>query len=138
MQEAYTNRVIHEGAVSGVRGQPWAQISKGGVPPYQLLSYGTLTRAIYAAHDRAPTNINVIETVKVGLQNVTLFSENTPVDVLEWLIDFHNSFHQGSSFTVLQHFDLTIKADAEWKVHCTSKGITQTSSGMPKMQKMQD
>ena len=80
----------------------------------------------------------MIETVKAGLQNVTLFSENTPVDVLDWLIDFHNSFHAGTIITISQHFDLTNKADAEWKVHCTSKGITQTSLGVVELHNIQD
>ena len=91
--------MIQEGAVSGVRGQPWAQVSKGGDAPYQFLSYGTLTRAIYAAHVRAPNIKQVIETVTAGLQRVTLFSENTPVEVLECVIEFHQPFHTGSSCT---------------------------------------
>eukprot|EP00972_Heterocapsa_arctica_P042947 6331637-Heterocapsa_arctica.AAC.1 len=47
------------GVAAGVRGQPWAQLSKGSRPPYKMLSFGTLTRAIYEAHRRNPTNPNV-------------------------------------------------------------------------------
>ena len=83
-------RALREGVVAGVRGQPWAQVSKGGQPRYQLLTYGTLTRAVYAAWEREPQNPDVAETIRAGLKSVTLFSGHTPQDVLEWLIDFRN------------------------------------------------
>ena len=86
-----------------------------------------IRRAIYAAWEREPKNPNVAETIRAGLKSVALFSEHTPRDVLEWLIDFHNSYHSGSTFTLVQHFTLTSKIEAERKVYCAMTGYSQSA-----------
>jgi len=40
----------------------------------------------------------------------------TPWDVLRWLKDFHNSFHQGSSETIVEFFEKTERVEAGFTV----------------------
>ena len=40
-------------------------------PPWQMLTWGTLSRAVYLAESEDPKNAKVIKSVTVGLRNVT-------------------------------------------------------------------
>jgi hypothetical protein len=57
-------------------------------------------------------------------------------DVIEWLINFHNEFHGGTSMTIIQWFGTVLKAEAEWKAVCTLKGYSQSANGVTKIQKL--
>ncbi|CAJ1439334.1 unnamed protein product [Effrenium voratum] len=83
-----------------IRGQPWALMSASNAPPYQMLSWGSLTRAAYRAASAEPhneilkrsmsrplTGAGALETLKAL---VILFHVKTPRDVTDFLRDFHN------------------------------------------------
>jgi hypothetical protein len=47
-----------------------------------------------------------------------------PLDVIIWLRDFHNLFHDdGASITFIQMLDEVLNVDAAWQVHKDLKGI---------------
>lgn len=97
----YMKKVLSMGAVGAVRGQPWAVESPPthkdakpedeGQAPYRLLTFGTLTRAIYRAHELEKDNQNVKETLDQGHARLSqtrnsfnsfgLYPRLTPVDV---------------------------------------------------------
>ncbi|CAK0892601.1 unnamed protein product, partial [Prorocentrum cordatum] len=134
VEEDYTLKVLSMGSVPGVRGQPWAVLTADradpdgdGVPPYQLLTFGTLTRAIYNAISREPENPQVEATLEAGLHGAQIYSCRTPPDVCEFLMEFHNEFHQGSGYTLIQFVQLTEKSEAQWKAHAHSSGQDVTN-----------
>ena len=72
----YVKRVLSVGARSDVRGSPWAQLSAGdgaGQPPYKMITYRSLSKATYIAHEQQPTNSQVVETIAQGIPGATCF-----------------------------------------------------------------
>ena len=98
--EQYIDNVLENGLLASVRGQAWAVEcqSDGDHQSYHLLTFGTLTEAVYEAVTRAPDNPLVIASVKSGITNALVINKRTPKDVLEWLRDYHNEFHNGSKY----------------------------------------
>ncbi|CAK0872892.1 unnamed protein product [Prorocentrum cordatum] len=117
-----TNLVLENGNVPGVRGEPWAVASPTTDSfPLLMISYGTLTRAVYNAHERAPGNPFVKRSIERGLQNVTVFDARLPDDVLTWLRDWHNEWHGGSRFTLIQCWQLISQMDSDFDALSTSE-----------------
>ncbi len=46
----YKESIKKFGNIQGVRGQAVAVLSEGNKPPWRMLTYGSVSRAIYAAH----------------------------------------------------------------------------------------
>eukprot|EP00959_Pyramimonas_sp_CCMP1952_P459118 9477743-Pyramimonas_sp.AAC.1 len=67
-------------------------------------------------------------TLKQGLRNMTVLDHRTPKDVIMLLLNFHNAWHGGSAFTLLQYFDLTRECMAGHKTGRTSSGETYAST----------
>lgn len=76
--ESYIEPIARQGVVAGVRGKPFALLSRGGTPPYLLITWGTLSRAFYEAVRRFPDNHLIQTSLQGGLADVTLLSERTP------------------------------------------------------------
>eukprot|EP00974_Lingulodinium_polyedra_P033263 3199543-Lingulodinium_polyedra.AAC.1 len=99
VREQYVRSILETGNIIGVRGVPWvlqAHGSTGGTDSaYQLMSYATLTESVYESVRREPNNKFVLETIRGGLPGSTVFHPRTPPDVLRYLKDIHNAFHQG-------------------------------------------
>ncbi|CAK0790124.1 unnamed protein product [Prorocentrum cordatum] len=124
-------KVAEFGNVPGVRGQPWCTLHTSGGFPLQMLTYGTLTQAFYLAADMerkanvfedepGPDNDYIVNpciklSLQKGLPNVTCFNAETPRDVVDWLVNWHNHWHSGSSFTVIQLFDWCKKLNTDFK-----------------------
>ena len=126
----YVASVKEVGNIPGVRGQPWGVLSDGGDGrPYLMLTYGTLSAAVYIAASEDPQNPNVQMSIRNGIPGATLLHPRTPRDVLEWLRDWHNSFHSGSAISFIEILDKIIEVKAEWQVHCMKNGITVNSCG---------
>ena len=51
--------IVENGIIAEARGKPWAVASKGNAPPYQLISFGTISRAMYRAVEEHGKNPNV-------------------------------------------------------------------------------
>ena len=97
--EHYVTILLDEGHVPTVRGLPWAVLKTDqiGKSTYYLMSYATLTEAMYIAFAREPGNDNIVGSIRDGLENCIVLSADTPADVLSWLKVTHNAFHHGAS-----------------------------------------
>ena len=88
------------GVIEGVRGAPWVVMNSDEAEgAYLLLSFGTLATAVYKAFEKDPDNANVKRTIAAGLPNAVVFHPRLPKDVIIFLRDHHNKFHEGSSIS---------------------------------------
>jgi hypothetical protein len=108
------------GIIDGVRGVPWCVKGKDGL--FYLMSFATLSTAVYKAFEKDCLNQNVRRTIRAGLLNAVLFSERMPEDVCRFLRDLHNRFHDGSSTSFMEVLNMIVGADADWKSHCIKPG----------------
>jgi hypothetical protein len=103
----WQERVKTYGVVAEVRGKPWAVCSPVCLPPYKLISFGSVGRAIYRVAQElkdgklsGAAKANAEATMEAGMVDCTLWVDFLPSDVTAWLIGFHNRFHDGMT----QHF----------------------------------
>eukprot|EP00959_Pyramimonas_sp_CCMP1952_P365514 7655088-Pyramimonas_sp.AAC.1 len=124
--EDYVESIEEHGYVPGVRGVPWAQRNPEAGGPYLMLSFDKLSQAIKIAYQRdiGMTNVKVQTTVSRGLPNVDIFRPDTPLDVLEFLVQYHNAFHSGSKTSWMEILIITTKAKANWGAVKITKGLT--------------
>ena len=98
--------------------------------PKLLLTFGTLTGAIYIADREDPENPQVVATIKAGLQNCTLFRRDTPEKELRWLKDFHNRWHGGSQTSFMELIEEVVVVEAGWTLHKEKNALTsRTQTG---------
>ena len=100
--DSYAKSIIMEqGLVSGVRGAAWTIEQADGT--FKLITFGTLSSAVYqlieTGHREHPMVQHALATGIVG--SVVLHSK-TPIDVIAWLRDYHNTFHCGSSYSFVE------------------------------------
>ena len=67
-----------------------------------MITWGTLSTAFYEAHVMAPDNENVVASLAEGLPNAAVYHSRTPADVIRFLRDYHNQFHNGSGYSVIE------------------------------------
>ncbi len=63
-----------------------------------MLTYGSVSRAVYQAYEQAPNDANVLSTIRAGL-TLDEYDSRLPDDVAFYLRDFYNAFHQGVQVT---------------------------------------
>jgi hypothetical protein len=102
--EEYVKSVLEQGCIPGVRGICCAVERPGSDDNsadkcYWLLSWGTLVSAIYIAASREPDNAMVQATLATGVEGAVVLRVDTPKDVLIFLRDYFNSFHNGSKYS---------------------------------------
>ena len=56
----------------------------------------------------------VVETLVQGLPDALVLSPRTPADILLWIKDKHNNFHQGVSMTLVEFLDKAESACSAW------------------------
>ena len=122
----YVEQVKRHGVVQGVRGEPWIVEALPGEPKL-LLTWGTLTNAVYISFTDDPLNPQVALTVQQGLKDCVVFRRDTPDDVLRWLRDYHNKFHSGSSQSFAELLDEAVLVESGWLVHKELNHITARS-----------
>ena len=61
---------------------------------FLMISSATRMDGFYEAYSEDPENENVKTTLENKVVRVLVFSENTPIDVLEYLKDLHNKLNQ--------------------------------------------
>jgi hypothetical protein len=108
--EDYVTGLLSKGLLQGVRGACWAMIDPRDAKKRWLITFGTLTHAIYIAHKRDPTNPFIIEALATGIRGCTEFHQRTPVDVVRFLRDVHNDFHKGSKYSIETLFLVHVSA----------------------------
>lgn len=127
--EQYAGGIREKGIVPGVRGEGWFQWSKGRSLPALAVSFGTLADAAYVAFERWPEDEYVAATKAAGLQGCRMLHERTPRSVITWLVDYHNTFHGGAGYTVLQLLNDAVAAEQAWVDHKQEVGLTVASVG---------
>jgi hypothetical protein len=90
--------------------------------PLMCITWGTLMRAAYRAFDEQPQSSEVKSSKIDGLSDVCVLSSRTPRDVVQWVRDFHNSWHFGSSCTFVQLFREVVEIQANWQGSCEIGG----------------
>jgi hypothetical protein len=135
VRAAYVQSIAKNGLCDGVRGEPWMvapqgwKIGNGGT--FRAITFGTLTTAVYDAAKLpdAAENKYIQGTIEQGLPNCKILNPRTPRRVLQWLRDFHNSFHSGNSSTFTDEIQVALDVEAQWTAHRTSTNLTARSHG---------
>ena len=122
--------IIDKGNVVSMRGVPCLVCNIGSARgPYGMMSYATLTEAIYEAHARAPPSPQVMSTSAIGLVGCVILNPRTPTDALRWLKECHHSFHSGSRTNILEVLEDIGRIEASWAVFRQANGITSRACG---------
>ena len=125
--ESYVGGLLEHGVVQGVRGAAWAIQDEANPEQYFLLSWGTLSDAMYVAVQRDPHNKQLKSSLATGIPACTVFHPRTPKDVVKHLITSHNDFHHGSANTFVQRYKQVEEMEAAWSKHASSNNITISS-----------
>ncbi|CAK0815268.1 unnamed protein product, partial [Prorocentrum cordatum] len=130
-QEAIVNhyaRLVRDyGVIPGVRGEPRGiQSDTASGMPALMVTYGTLSRAVYKAAKKWPENKMAQVSLTRGLRNATLFDSRAPKDVIRWLRDWHSEFHNGSRFTLLQYWEHLSDMSAEYQARGKTGGAVMS------------
>ena len=96
----------------------------GHTNKFYLISNGTLTEAVYKVAHTDPGNPYVKQSIADGLQDCKVYHENTPSDVLEWLMDRHNSKHRGSGTSLVQFMRRVSTVEAEFTLLARQNNYT--------------
>ena len=125
----YVAGLFRHGLMQGVRGACWAVLSPGGRPPYRVLSFGTLSEAVYAAHQQTPKHPLISASVAAGIPDAMLLHERTPLVVCRLLKDMNNQFHGGSGMQLPEQLQDVLSIQQSWNAHCKLNGLVwnQTS-----------
>ena len=124
--EDYVESIQEHGYVPGVRGAPWAQRNAEPGGQYFMLSFDKLSQAIRIAYERDTSfsNDKVQTTIARGLPGTDIYRPDTPLDVLLFLVQYHNAFHGGSKTSWMEILITTIRAKANWSAVKLTKGLT--------------
>ena len=125
--DTYAANILKNGVVEGVRGGCWAIQDENDAKVHHLLSWGTLTEAMYQAAACEPENEQVCLSLDAGISGCLIFHPRTPQDVLQHLVDHHNEFHSGSSTHFIQRYQHVKEAEQAWALHASSASITVRS-----------
>lgn len=117
---AYAFKVRKFGNAQSAQGAAVAQ-DTGIAGHFKLLSYGTLTRAIFMAHSFWPDESTVKLTIKNGLR-IRRVHQRTPDDIVVCLRDWYNSFHGGASITFLESLQRTHEVSSNLQAHAMAQG----------------
>ncbi len=131
--DEYIESILDYGYMPGCRSGPWAQLSERGTPevgPFRMLTFDKLGSAIKACWERHSDIQNVRATLAAGLPDVDLYSHAMPDDVAEWLINWNNEFHGGSSLSWMQVLGHVVPLESNYKAHAIIQGwVTRGGTG---------
>ena len=106
-----------------MRGEPWlAKPAKAG-SPYTAITFGTLSSAVYDAHEQEPANPYVIATVNGSLHGCRLFINEMPPNVKKWLRDYHNQFTGGCGVLYIDLIILSGEIEVAWSAYRLRHGL---------------
>lgn len=127
--QTYASGICRSGIVPGVRGEAWFQWGPDRTYPVKAITFGTLTDAAYLCFEKYPDQFYVKATKSAGIPQVRLLHENMPESVAEWMVQYHNNFHHGSSYSFLELLQDIPSIEQGWSSHKTQLGITAKSLG---------
>ncbi|CAL1154008.1 unnamed protein product [Cladocopium goreaui] len=91
--------------------------------PYLAVTYGTLSESFYEADYANPDNPQVVSTRLAGLK-CRLFDTRTPNDVIQYLKDVNNQFHQGAAISFYELVTGVQSVDEAWRSYADRNMIT--------------
>ena len=107
-----------------VRGECLALNARIAGGPLQALAAGTITGVFYDAFQEEPDNPNLLASLKDGIP-VRVLHQDTPFEIRIWLRDWHNKFHTGSGYSVLDCIsDILNVILPKWTIHWDSLGLS--------------
>ena len=102
----YMKSFLKKGVVKYVSGTPILVASGDEKPPYLAITWGSRSRAFYSAVNHCkkkdPSNAFINAALTTGLQDCVVLTWRTPKEVLQWLCDYHNAFHEGAGYPLVQ------------------------------------
>ena len=123
----YKNRILQRGMNSHGRSKA-VSIKKKHAPlqsdrpcPRDLLAAAHTAEALYLAHEDAPNNVQVRQTIAFGLEVIEPH-QNTPEDVQRFFVFALNQDHGGSTFNPQQLLGARLRLQARWEEHRTNPG----------------
>ncbi len=75
-----------------------------------------------------PTSLEVVASLVLGMEDVTILSSRTPKDIVQRVRAYHILWHFGSACTFVPLFRETLEIQSAWSAHCE---LTGTLSGDP-------
>lgn len=126
----YVRSICANGLTQDVRGRACALPSRGGGPPYKLITFGSLSRAAYIAFE-TPKYAKIPKVViskEAGLM-MDVYDERMPSDVVRYVRDYFNNFHKGSGVSFLETLTTSLAHHAEWKAYATQYQIPLSRAG---------
>jgi NAD-dependent dihydropyrimidine dehydrogenase PreA subunit len=88
---------------------------------------GTLIDACYVAEELEPENLNVQRIMREGIGPCHEIHEECPDDIIEWIKDELNDYHEGSGFNCAEQYELHARGTAAWERHCDENSLTWSS-----------
>ena len=123
----YVKSILRNGNCQDVRGIAISQASKGGDPPYRMITYGTCSRSIYQAAKDPPDDPMVKFTLEAGLK-MDVYSDKMPSDCVKYIRYYFNRFHADSGTSFLEIFANINDMHNEWKGYADVHGIALSAS----------
>ena len=102
-------------------------------PRPRVLGPWALRVAVCPSRSQDPNNIYVQSALRKNVR-ARMIKYETPGFALEWVCNFHNTYHQGSRPTFMQAILLALKLEAAWQAHADKKQIP--ASGNPQYDKL--
>ena len=120
-----------KGWCEGVGGVPFAVRQEGCRDARKMLMIGGASRveAWVKAYRRNPTNKKLLLTSTKRLKHCHVYKPQTPLAVLKWLNEFHNSYHIGLKRTLREALSDAKAQCAAWTVYKATHKIKQRSCG---------
>ena len=114
---------------AGVVGVGGAGVGAGAT--FMAITFATLSAAVYDAAElpSASSNKFIQRALADGLGGCKILHSRTPLRVLVWLRDFHNSFHSGCSSSFIEELQVALDAEVQWTEWRTSANISARSGG---------
>ena len=124
VDNTYAQSILTRGVVEGVRGEPWMLFSENQSMPLLAITWASLSRSFYFALETAPTNPFIVSSLRTGLRRVRRLHEKCPADVIEFLRDYHNQFHEGCRFSFVELLSSIPSMEEGWKAAKAKLGVT--------------
>jgi hypothetical protein len=137
VEAQYEDSIKQNGIMACARGSPFAlQSDTPSGRPYLLISWGTLSRCFYRVVASDGDNPNVKESLRIGVEGVTILHQRTPSDCFDWIQQMHNNdtYTRGSSITFKQSLERAAKVEANWDAFADLHGYTSRTAKLSSIQ----
>ena len=130
--EPMVDAFLTKGIYTNVSSKPLLIRQSVGSDHFMAVGAGNRSDCFYKAHQKDEKNIFIQAALETGLEDCVQLCDDTPVDIIRFLVSDFNNFHEGNSNTYVQHMTevpfVEIAFDAHKKRHsftsrtCPKKG----------------